>query len=144
MVKDSGDRHNKNQKISIQDIIKENRHNKNYNVGIKYKNNEVMTTSDLVVEMLRLSYGGKIYKGNYNKTTSQLKYLQEITKITSYPSTQTKHDISYIIRLEFRSINIWFQNHRQSRIFKERRKEIIDDNFDIPRDILLKIFFDSK
>ncbi|KAM0675271.1 hypothetical protein GVAV_001096 [Gurleya vavrai] len=40
--------------------------------------------------------------------------LKEVYKITEYPSTETRYNIATILNMQPRSIQIWFQNTRQS------------------------------
>lgn len=53
----------------------------------------------------------KIYK---NKTRKQVKFLQAVYEITKYPSSSTRINMSALINISSRKIQIWFQNKRQA------------------------------
>lgn len=48
------------------------------------------------------------------KSPLQLNVLKELFKITQFPSTQTRNDLSLLINIPQRSIQVWFQNTRQA------------------------------
>lgn len=47
------------------------------------------------------------------KSPLQTKILRELYKITQFPSTTTRNDLSLLIDIPQRSIQVWFQNTRQ-------------------------------
>ncbi|WUR02790.1 homeobox domain-containing protein 2 [Vairimorpha necatrix] len=52
---------------------------------------------------------------NRNKKSKiQCRTLKEVFKLTAYPSSQTKIDLSIMLNLKLKTINVWFQNERQS------------------------------
>ena len=76
------------------------------------------------------------------KTPFQLKVLRELYKITHFPSTTTRNDLSLLINIPQRSIQVWFQNTRQanrrlSNEFVRNSYEIEPD--DIPVSTLMEI-----
>lgn len=68
------------------------------------------------------NYFDIMHKGR--KTLFQSMVLAEVFKLTGYPSTQTKMDISLLIDLSFSTIQIWFQNERRSRRRKLKKQNI--------------------
>ena len=60
--------------------------------------------------MWRPSYSEKI-----KKTPFQIKVLQELFKVTAFPLTATRKDLSLLLSIPPRSIQVWFQNTRQAR-----------------------------
>ncbi|KAF5140432.1 homeobox domain-containing protein [Vairimorpha ceranae] len=61
------------------------------------------------------------------KSRIQSLILKEVFKLTMYPSSQTKMDLSIMLNLKVKTINVWFQNERQS----EKLSLIDAINFDI-------------
>jgi hypothetical protein len=49
------------------------------------------------------------------KTAFQRLVLRGVFSITRHPSAMTKHDLSLMINLPLRTIQIWFQNERNKR-----------------------------
>lgn len=60
--------------------------------------------------------------GKCRKSPFQILVLTEVFKLTGYPSTQTKMDLSLLINLPIQAIQVWFQNERRSR--RRRLKKI--------------------
>lgn len=48
------------------------------------------------------------------KSKFQNAMLKEIYSITDYPTQSTKFDISIMLNLSLRAVNVWFQNERQA------------------------------
>ncbi|KAF9761948.1 Homeobox protein HD-8 [Nosema granulosis] len=67
--------------------------------------------------LIRLKRGQKINKDGVKcrKSAFQVTVLSEVFKLTGYPSTQTKMDLSLLINLPIQAIQVWFQNERRSR-----------------------------
>ncbi|KAI5150967.1 hypothetical protein ENBRE01_1812 [Enteropsectra breve] len=58
------------------------------------------------------------------KTPFQLKVLQEVFKMSEFPSTATRRDLSLLLSIPQRSVQVWFQNTRQAkRKYKENLAE---------------------
>ncbi|EQB61992.1 homeobox domain-containing protein [Vairimorpha apis BRL 01] len=84
------------------------------------------------------NYFDIMHKGR--KTLFQSMVLAEVFKLTGYPSTQTKMDISLLIDLSFSTIQIWFQNERRSRHNENEYFEInVLTLFNIVNDVKQKI-----
>ncbi|KAI5168647.1 hypothetical protein PAEPH01_0300 [Pancytospora epiphaga] len=49
------------------------------------------------------------------KTPFQVKVLRKLFKITQFPSTATRKDLSILLSIPQRNIQVWFQNMRQAR-----------------------------
>lgn len=49
------------------------------------------------------------------KTEFQNAVLKEVFILTKYPSSQTKSDLSILLDLSSRTIQIWFQNERRNK-----------------------------
>lgn len=65
----------------------------------------------------------KLYK---NKTKIQVKFLLAVYEITKYPSSDTRIDMSILIKIPPRKIQIWFQNRRQAEkdeFYTKRKRE---------------------
>ncbi|KAK6090508.1 hypothetical protein P3W45_000605 [Vairimorpha bombi] len=58
------------------------------------------------------SEGGNTLRSK--KSFIQNLVLKEIFKLTMFPSSQTKIDLSILLNLSRKTINVWFQNERQS------------------------------
>ncbi|EOB14142.1 Homeobox protein HD-8 [Nosema bombycis CQ1] len=58
----------------------------------------------------------------YRKSPLQVKILSEVFRLTGYPSTQTKLDLSLLIDLPIQTVQVWFQNERRSRRRKLRKE----------------------
>ncbi len=76
----------------------------------------------------------KLKRGNYSnlnwpekikKTPFQIKVLQEIFKITEFPSTSTRKNLSILLSIPQRSIQVWFQNTRQA---KKKQKNYFSES----------------
>ena len=116
-------------------ISNNNRENKRTKSDIKEPINEY----DIVFELFRLRSDTIFQEFPTKKTTRQRKFLRKVKEITSFPSRCTKYDISYITQLEYKSISIWFQNNRQ-RGRQTGGETIVDDNYNISRETLIKLF----
>lgn len=98
---------------------------------------------------LKRSHMNHIESNKYRKTPLQTMVLTEVFKLTGYPSTQTKVDLSLLLNLPISAIQIWFQNERRSR--RRRQKKLstitqIKDNefFEISVLTLHNIFYATK
>lgn len=72
---------------------------------------------EAVVGMLKLRKSfvfRKSYSEKVKKSPFQTKVLQELFKITAFPSTATRKDLALILSIPPRSIQVWFQNARQA------------------------------
>lgn len=102
---------------------------------------------EAIIGLLKLGNKKKIFydsKTKLKKNIKQRKVLEAIFKITSYPSSITQQDLSILLRIPQRSIQIWFQNARHK--MKNTQLEgscFIDENNDIPVSILYKIIFED-
>ena len=124
----------------------------------KYKKNifnlKLMTELDIqaqelviqaALELLKLNRIGR--EDDYDfirnkKTDFQNTVLKEVFKLTMYPSAQTKTDISILLDLSVRTIQIWFQNER--RIRKNEVKKTNLDKFEVSALILWRIYTNAK
>ncbi|KAF7703940.1 Homeobox protein HD-4 [Cucumispora dikerogammari] len=108
------------------------------NVQSKHQVSIDEEATDILFELMRLKMD-TTHVVETAKTQVQLNFLLNISHITSFPSTETKHDISYISQMQYKTVSIWFQNNRQ-------RKRgmvgsvIIDDNYKISRKQLFDVF----
>lgn len=106
---------------------------------------------EALVGILKLKKGDSFYSLNrvsekVKKTPFQLKVLKELYKITQFPSTITRNDLSLLIGIPQRSIQVWFQNTRQvnRRNSTEPSKQYDQESEDIPIWILLNIITKIK
>lgn len=77
---------------------------------------------EAVMGILKLKKGIMTQSGwpeKVKKTPFQIKVLQEIFRVTEFPSTSTRKDLSLLLSIPQRSIQVWFQNTRQA---KRRQK----------------------
>lgn len=58
------------------------------------------------------SDGGSMSRSK--KSRIQSLTLKEVFSLTMYPSSQTKVDLTILLNLKIKTINVWFQNERQS------------------------------
>lgn len=61
------------------------------------------------------SEGGNTLRSKRSRIQNSV--LKEIFRLTMFPSPQTKIDLSILLNLGRRTINVWFQNERQSEKF---------------------------
>ncbi len=54
------------------------------------------------------------------KTPFQTAVLKELFSITKFPSTQMRRELSFLIDIPMRPIQVWFQNTRQSNRIERR------------------------
>ncbi|EOB12095.1 Homeobox protein HD-4 [Nosema bombycis CQ1] len=103
--------------------------------------------ADCVIGLVKFK---RIYKSKtlYNKmykykTPFQLRVLWAVFEITSYPSSSSRESIAILLNISIRSVQIWFQNARQSRrIGKNNHVARKDAIFvDIVTTMLLEIYF---
>lgn len=52
-------------------------------------------------------------EGYKYKTSTQLRMLNTVFKITKYPSSGTRINLAILLKISTRSVQIWFQNTRQ-------------------------------
>ena len=80
------------------------------------------------------------------KTPLQKTVLRKLYSITHFPSTSTRSDLSLLLGIPQRSIQVWFQNTRQAdkRNPEDLQKIIDHEPDDIPVDVLLNIVISSK
>lgn len=82
---------------------------------------------EAVMGILKLKKGVVRQSGwaeKIKKTPFQVKVLQELFKLTEFPSTATRRDLSLLLSIPQRSIQVWFQNTRQAK--KKYRDVLID------------------
>lgn len=103
-------------------------------------NNKSIYEIDLIFDLMRLKMESGYLIKESPKTQMQLSFLKNISKITSFPSTDTKYDISYILQLQYKTVSIWFQNNRQRKRGEKKKGLIIDANYQISREVLFNIF----
>ncbi|TBU08866.1 homeobox domain-containing protein [Hamiltosporidium magnivora] len=74
--------------------------------------------AETLIALLKIRRENRIkYIGNNGykyKSRRQLAMLNRIYNITNYPSTDTRNDIAVLLDIPQRSVQIWFQNTRQS------------------------------
>lgn len=70
-------------------------------------------------------YTGKNWSEKIKKTPFQIQVLQEVYKISEFPSTGTRKDLSILLGIPQRSIQVWFQNTRQA---KRKNKDFVDES----------------
>lgn len=82
----------------------------------------------------------KMYK---YKTPFQLRVLWSVFTITSYPTSRTRESLAILLNISIRSVQIWFQNARQSRRGSYRKNIIRKNNLfmDVNSRSLLHIYF---
>ncbi|KAL6121092.1 hypothetical protein NUSPORA_02047 [Nucleospora cyclopteri] len=80
------------------------------------------------------------------KTPLQKRVLRELYTITQFPSTMTRNDLSLLIGILQRSIQVWFQNMRQTykKNTSEQMKLVDTEPSDIPVEVLFNIIIRSK
>jgi len=83
----------------------------------------VQTEAILGLLKIKRKFIDKIYvdQGYTYKTQLQLGVLEDVLLITPYPDNHTRDTLGILLKLNPRSIQIWFQNIRQNTQF-ERRK----------------------
>lgn len=75
-------------------------------------------TLEAVLGLLKFKRGGSFYipfQEKIKKTPFQIKVLSELFKMTEFPSTTTRKDLSLLLGIPQRSIQVWFQNSRQAK-----------------------------
>lgn len=68
-----------------------------------------------IIAMLQLTQDGmaKQEKVNVQKNEYQTSVLTKVFEISRFPSEENKKDLGYILKLSYRTIQVWFQNRRQ-------------------------------
>lgn len=82
---------------------------------------------EAIIGILKLKKGMTQNTGwseKVKKTPFQIRVLQELFKITEFPSTTTRRDLSLLLSIPQRSIQVWFQNTRQA---KKKYRDILID-----------------
>lgn len=74
------------------------------------------------------------------KSKFQNLMLKEIYSITDYPSQNTKFDISILLNLSLRAVNVWFQNERQADKSQSIQYILISKKLRV--DISIKVLFE--
>jgi len=81
----------------------------------------------------------------FKKSPLQIKVLEKIFRITNFPSSNTRKDLSLLLCMPEKSIQVWFQNARQAikrtKTFSEGEKSEI---YDIPVCQILEIIGNVK
>ncbi|KAF9762291.1 Homeobox protein HD-8 [Nosema granulosis] len=101
---------------------------------------------DTVIGLLKLKSMNKSQTPHVKskKTLKQKRILERVFQITSYPSSITQQDISIILNIPQRSVQIWFQNARHKLKNRTNKDELLDDNNEIPPSVLFKLVNDNK
>lgn len=78
------------------------------------------------------------------KTLFQTIVLENVFNITSLPSAHTQFDLSVLLKIPQRSVQVWFQNARQLKKKKQRDTkakciEEFDEVYDVPVARLVKL-----
>lgn len=84
----------------------------------------------------------KTLRSHSLKSTKQLKILNYVFKLNMYPSADLRYDLSLLLNYSPRTIQIWFQNKRQS--LKPRNKNITKmfyNGKDVNLYIIIMLFF---
>lgn len=69
-----------------------------------------------LVKCKRIYKNKTLYSKMYKyKTPFQLRVLWSVFNITSYPTSRTRESLAILLNISIRSVQIWFQNARQSR-----------------------------
>ncbi|KAI5169247.1 hypothetical protein PAEPH01_0566 [Pancytospora epiphaga] len=79
--------------------------------------------------------------GYHYKNELQLQVLNDVLKLTLYPTSQTRNALGILLNLNPRSVQIWFQNARQiseRSVRNESKTQRISKNIDL--DTLISIF----
>lgn len=81
----------------------------------------------------------------FKKSPFQIKVLEKIFKITNFPSSSTRKDLSLLLCMPEKSIQVWFQNARQAikrtKTFSEGENSEI---YNIPVSQILEIMKNVK
>lgn len=106
---------------------------------------------EAIVGILKLKKGNKHsmhrVSEKIKKSPLQLKVLKELYTITQFPSTQTRNDLSLLIDIPQRSIQVWFQNTRQANrriTFDQPRNSYEIEPDEIPVCVLMDIIAKIK
>lgn len=84
---------------------------------------------EAAIGILKLKKSGSrmnTWSEKIKKTPYQVRVLQELFKVTEFPSTATRKDLALLLSIPQRSIQVWFQNTRQAK--KKYRDVHIDRN----------------
>lgn len=95
----------------------------------KYLTNNIEKELEAIMGILKLKRGILSNSGwpeKIKKTPFQTKVLQEIFKITEFPSTTTRKNLAILLFIPHRSIQVWFQNTRQA---KKKQKGCIPESY---------------
>lgn len=95
---------------------------------------------EAIVGLIKLNCMSKCRNNQLKKKKSQRQknILERVFKITSYPSAITQQDLSILLYIPPRSIQIWFQNARH-KIKCNFEDELKDDNNEVPASVLCTI-----
>lgn len=106
-------------------------------------------TIQAALGLVKLSKDGKEDECDFmrnKKTDFQNTVLKDVFELTMYPSSQTKIDLSIMLDLSTRTIQIWFQNERRNR--KEQMAGIKPkqnaEKFEVSALILWRIYDKAK
>ena len=70
--------------------------------------------NDAILGFLELTSKPVSYIYNKRKTDIELHMLENVYQISRYPSKQSKESICLLCKSNYKSINLWFQNKRNS------------------------------
>ena len=94
--------------------------------------------SDALFGLIKLKKEGKTLPNRNKKTNGQNYELRGVFNKIKYPSTDTKKDIGTLLNLSLKSINVWFQNERQTiRCNKNNRSRSIE----VDSKLILELYF---
>ena len=68
---------------------------------------------DLLFSLLLLKNGETISVGRTEKSFKEANILEEVFNIASYPDCETKRNLSILLKMSHKTIQIWFQNRRR-------------------------------
>jgi hypothetical protein len=77
-----------------------------------------------VLGLLKLRNEGRLPPNRNKKSSLQNYVLRYVFNINMYPSQQTKLDLSVLLNLSIKAINVWFQNERQMGKFVKNNKSV--------------------
>ncbi|EOB11232.1 Homeobox protein HD-11 [Nosema bombycis CQ1] len=100
--------------------------------------------NDIVYEaalgLLKLFYSNNESQTKRNKL--QTSVLHSMFDITNYPSSSTQIDLSILLKMQIKSVKIWFQNARQQRrkkmSFKREKETGPYEMVDVPIPLILE------
>lgn len=82
----------------------------------QYETNQPEKEIQAVMGIMKLRNTWKFEDQNikFKKSPFQIKVLEKIFRITNFPSSSTRKDMSLLLCMPEKSIQVWFQNARQA------------------------------